>query len=166
MGETERKLYHEPKVPFLVWVLPVADQNHSFISSSLPARPLGKTNWLGKQMAKRGRNKTGLPLLSSNRYPAHEGSLMVRFPVPPERWHSPTLEANVWQPLCSTSISWQLTINRCARKVSLHACTISAVLGSNTGSLCQSHGLWMLSNCYFCWRPLPLGLRTNQHITW
>lgn len=73
-------------------------------------------------MVKGGRSKTGLPLLPSNRYPAQEGSLIVCFSLyPSERWHSPTLEANFWQPLCSISISWQLTINRCDRKASLYA---------------------------------------------
>lgn len=36
-------------------------------------------------MVKRGRSKTGLPLLSSNRYPALERSLIVRFPHIPQQ---------------------------------------------------------------------------------
>lgn len=36
-------------------------------------------------MVKRGRSKTGLPLLYNNRYPAHEGSRIVRFSCIPHR---------------------------------------------------------------------------------
>lgn len=42
--KAQRTLYHEPKVPFLVWVLPVADQNHSFISLKFSASSSTRKN--------------------------------------------------------------------------------------------------------------------------
>lgn len=163
--KAQRTLYHEPKVPFLVWVLPVADQNHSFISLKFSASSSTRKNnldWENK-WSKGAEARQVFHFFLATGTQHTKGAWSCASPVSPERWHSPTLEANFRQPLCSISISWQLTINRCDRKASLYACTISAILGSNTGSLCQSHGHWMLSNCYFCWRPLPLGLWTNQH---
>lgn len=106
------------------------------LRGSLPALPLGRTNWDGKTNGPR-RQKQDVP---SNRYPAHEGAWSWTSPILPIKLtlHSQTLEVNFLKPLCSISISGQPTINGCDRKASFYDCTISAIHGSNIGPLCQS----------------------------